>query len=114
VNHRRRLSVPLIPSTEPQEPIISEARRELSLASPLASLLMIRSARALAPALALFSLTVVSGLCASTYGDRIATASSVRAAAPFAAPFALLASLAGASFALAAAAGCDAAEKLSR
>jgi len=75
---------------------------------------MLRFVRALAPACALFSLTVASGLCASAYGDRITASPSVRAAAPFAAPFALFASLTGASFALAAAASCDAAERLSR
>lgn len=75
---------------------------------------MLRSVRALAPTLALFAGTVGFGLCAATYGDRIALAPSAREAAPFAAPFALFASAAAASFALAAAASCDAAEKLSR
>jgi hypothetical protein len=75
---------------------------------------MLRSVRAFAPTLALFAGTVGFGLSCSTYGEKISFASSVREAAPFAAPFALCAAGAAASFALAAAAACDAAEKLSR
>ena len=78
------------------------------------SVLMLRSVRALAPSFALFAGTVGFGLCTATYGSRIALAPSAREAAPFAVPFALFASAAAASFALAAAASCDAAEKLSR
>jgi hypothetical protein len=75
---------------------------------------MLRPVRALAPTLALFAGSVVFGLSASSYGSRIAFAPSARAAAPFAAPFALFASAAAASVALAAAAACDAGDKLSR
>jgi hypothetical protein len=75
---------------------------------------MLRSVRALAPTLALFAGSVAFGLCASSYGSRIALAPSARAAAPFAAPFALFASAAAASAALAMASACDAGERLSR
>ncbi len=88
-----------------------EARDRLA---PSLSVLMLRSVRALAPTLALFAGSVAFGLCAATYGNRISLAPSAQAAAPFAAPFSLFASATAASFALAAAASCDAAEKLSR
>jgi len=75
---------------------------------------MLRSVRALAPTLALFSGSVLFGLCTSTYARGILKAPSALEAAPLAAPFALFASAAAASAALAMASACDAAEKLSR
>ena len=75
---------------------------------------MLRSVRAFAPTFALLAGTVGFGLSCSTYGEKISFASSVREAAPFAAPFAICAAGAAASFALAAAAACDAADKISR
>ena len=75
---------------------------------------MLRSVRALAPTLALFSGSVLFGLCTSTYAQTILKAPSAREAAPLAAPFALFASAAAASAALAMASACDAGERLSR
>jgi len=75
---------------------------------------MLRSVRAFAPTLALLSGTALFGLCCFTYGKGMASAPSPEEAAPFAVPFVLCAAAAGASLAMAGAAACDAAEKLSR
>lgn len=66
----------------------------------------------LAPA-ALFWGFAGFGLCSITYGRAMTSAPSA-AAAPLAAPFALCAAAAAASFAMGTAAVCDAAEKRSR
>lgn len=63
------------------------------------------------PAAALFALTVATGHLTATYGNRISLAPTAKAAAPYAAPFALFAVAAGMSAALAGAAACDAAER---
>jgi len=47
------------------------------------------------------------GLCASSYGERIAFSSAAKAAAPFAAPFALLAGGSAAALSLAMAAATE-------
>ena len=72
---------------------------------------MLRSALRYVPALALLAGTAGFGLAASSYGRWIVRSESAAAAAPFAAPFALFAVASGVSFALSAAAVCDAAER---
>lgn len=63
------------------------------------------------PSVGLFGGVLLFGLCASTYGQEITKAPTLKAALPLAAPFMLCAAGAAASFALCAASLCDAAEK---
>jgi hypothetical protein len=88
-------------------------RREIA-SSPLASLLMLRSVRLLAPSFALFAGVVGFGLGAASYGKGISLASSPKEAAPLAVPFMLCAVAAAGSVALCAASLCDATERLPR
>lgn len=66
------------------------------------------------PAAALAALATGCALCCSSYGQRISTARSAAAAAPYAAPFALFSAGAATSVALCAAALCDAAARPAR
>lgn len=75
---------------------------------------MLFSVLRFAPAAALFALTVATGHLTATYGDKISFAPTAKAAAPYAAPFALFAVATGVSAALAGAAACDAAERSAR
>jgi len=98
------------------------------LSTAFLSALLISSARPVAPALISDTLSVFNpfdlmrsllltgalaltggalGLCASSYGERISLASSAKAAAPLAAPFALLAGGSAAALSLAMAAATE-------
>ena len=65
------------------------------------------------PSAALFCCTVACGLSCSFYGREITKAPTLKAAVPFAVPFAFLASSAGFSFALSVAALADAKSRAS-
>ena len=71
------------------------------------ALLSSRRTRSYVAAAALLAAALASGIGCSFYGNRITQSSSAAAAAPFAAPFALLAVSAAASVSLAAAALCQ-------
>jgi hypothetical protein len=66
------------------------------------------------PAAALAALATGCALCCASYGQRISLAPSAAAAAPYVAPFTLFTAGAATSYALCAAALCDAASRPSR
>jgi hypothetical protein len=93
---------------------LQASEHSLSDGAPLHKLAHQTTMRRFIPAAALAALATGCALCCSSYGQRITAARSAAAAAPYAAPFLLFTVGTATSYALCAAALCDAAARPSR